>query len=158
MQRGSFSVLGAKLVKLGLIPGLILLFSCALVIPNYHARPKDKSSDKPRVQVTMSPWGPRICDTGVDPTGMHTVRINIGVSQHNREYEGVAYKDNEIGARFPPAQAVSISYETGVGRHHLRLATFKPLEDGKVKITWQVQRVYSVVCCHNEKERVAEVF
>jgi hypothetical protein len=129
------------------------MLTCAAVVPDYSTRMIDKMSDKPRVQLVVSPWGTQICCTGKDSRGVHRTKMSVVVSQHNKVFEDVAIVDNNTGSRFNAAQSVGVSYYAGVGLHVLKVATFSKNEDGSVKeITWQTSRRFTIIHCHGKDE------
>jgi hypothetical protein len=134
--------------------------ACAAVIPDYNARSMDKSDKKPRVEVVISPWGPRLCDQKViGATNGHHRRIHVVLSQHNKELEeSFIMVNKKKGYRYVPMQSASLTLFAGVGRHHIEYGTFVTEEDGTLKATWTGERKMIVRCCHkNQSDEILRV-
>ena len=136
-------MLGASLVMFGL--------SCAAIIPDYNVRFEDNTDKNPRTEIIMSPWGGQVCDQKQRPDGKHFVLVTFIVNQLHKEAEGVFLMDNGAGSRFDSAQSATFKVPAGVGNHVVKVGLYKYNDDGKIVVTWQRSKVYSVVCCHNVK-------
>ena len=149
MQPITYSMLGRLALRMFSLTVMLFMLSCAAIIPDWNTREVNNTSDKPRVQVVISPLGPNLCDKGINTeTGTHYVSVNIVLSQHNQEYQETFIADNYVGARFEPHQSVSARIDAGVGDHTLRYGTYIYDEDGEVELTWQGEHKYTVRCCH----------